>query len=385
MDSNVAIVDVERTQFGEYWNKDRFDLAWEVGKTLLDRTGYHRAGVDLFCFAVDYISDHEAAKLKQMLRVGDKEVRFFSGEAESGVLAIEYARRSIKSGNCKVAFVGSAERSMNTGTKHDYKNPFRRENGWYIEAGKIKMQLMNELNVTEESLAGIPVKAHFQACLNPKAQYQRMIKRKTVLASPYVRDAKPLRDYEKSFENCCAAEGMVLCDEDEARKHPKPVFIEGFGTAHYVDQEHCYNIPSIQTAVEKACKNVVRPSDVKLLQVSDSATPLEAVTLSNIMIPKNELEEILRNTFKNADEPEKQSPSWPYTLDKPVFVNTDGGDKAAGFPGSSTSYHRRVIETVEQLQNKTEKRQVPDLTCGLTVSIDDYIEMAASSHLLGVR
>lgn len=385
MDSGVAIIDVERTQFGEYWNKDRFDLAWEVGKTILDRTGYHRAGVDLFCFAVDYISDHEAAKIKQNLKVGDKEVRFFAGEAESGVEALEYARRSIGSGVCKVAFVGSAERSMNTGTKHDYKNPFKRENGWYIEAGKIKMQLMNELNVTEESLAGIPVKAHFQGCLNPKAQYQRMINRKKVLSSDYVKGAKPLRDLEKSFENCGAAVGMILCNEDEARKHPKPVFIEGFGTAHYLDQEHCYNIPSIQTAVEKACRNVVKPTDLKLLQVSDSATPLEAVTLSNIMISKNELEEILRNTFKNADEPEKQTPSWPYALDKPVFVNTDGGDKSAGFAGSSTSYHRRVDETVEQLRGETGKRQVPDLKYGLTVSIDDYIETAASSHLFGVR
>ena len=384
MDSNVAIVDVERTQFGEYWNKDRCDLAWEVGKNLLDRTGYHRAGVDLFCFAVDYISNHEAAKLKQNLKVGDKEVRFFAGEAESGVEAFEYARRSIGSGVCKVAFVGSAERYMNTGTKHDYKNPFKKENGWFVEAGKIKMQLMNELNVTEESLAGIPVKAHFQGCLNPKAQYQRMINRKKVLSSDYVKGAKPLRELEKSLENCGAAVGMVLCDEDEARKHSKPVFIEGFGTAHYVDQEHCYNIPSIQTAVEKACKNVVRPDDLTLLQVSDSATPLEAVTLSNIMIPKNELEEILKRTFKNADEPEKQKPSWSYELDKQVFVNTDGGDKT-GFAGSSTSYHRRVIETVEQLKGEADKRQVQGLNHGLTVSIDDYIEMSASSHLFGVR
>jgi len=384
MDSSVAIIDVERTQFTEHWKKDYFDLAWEVGKTLLDRTGYHRVGVELFSVA-GMKNEYEKSKFRQMLGVEDKEIRFCEGGSESGVLALEYAVRSIKSGECKVAFVGSSERSMNTGSEDEHKNLLKREQGWYVEAGKIKTQLMNELGVTEESLAGIPVKAHFQGSFNSKAQYQKIIKRKTVLASSYVRDAKPLRDYEKSFENCCGADGMILCNEDEARKHPNPVFIEGFGTAQHIDQEHCYNIPSIRIAIEKACKNIVRPDDLALLQVSDSATPLEAVVLSNIIIPQNELEEVLRNTFKNADEPEKQSPSWPYALHRPVFVNTDGGDKAAGFPGSSTSYHRRVIETVEQLQGKAGKRQVPDLNYGLTVSVDDYRAMAISSHLLGVR
>jgi acetyl-CoA C-acetyltransferase len=383
MGSGIAIIDVEMTQFSEYWKKDRFDLAWEVGKTLLDRTGYHRAGVDLFSIAGD-ISEYEKSKFRQNLGVEEKEIQFCGG-TESGVLALNYAIRSIKSGECKVAFVGSSEKSMNTGSEHDNNNLLKIGQGWFVEAGKIKMQLMNNLKVTEESLAGIPVKAHFQGFYNPKAQYQRIISRENVLNSPFVRDAKPLRDYEKSFENSCGAVGMILCDEDEARKHEKPVYIEGYGTSQYADIEHCYSIPSIRMAVERACKNVVKPSDLSLLQVSDSATPLEAVILSNILIPQNELEEILKNTFKNADEPKKQVPSWPYALDKPVFVNTDGGDKAAGFPGSPTSYHRRVSETVEQLQGKAGKRQVLGLSHGLTVSINDYRSMSISSHLFGVR
>ena len=385
MTSDVAIIDVERTKFTEDWKKDQFDLAFEVGKPLLDRTGYHRAGVDGFYLAGN-LSSYEAAKFRQMLGVKDKEVHFFMGGVESGVLALNYGIRSIKSGDCDVVFVGSSGRSLNTGTEHDYEDPImKRRQGWYVEAGKIKMQMMNSLDITEESLAGIPVKAHFQGSLNPKAQYQKIFNREKILKSPYDKNAKPLREFEKSHENCCGAVGMVLASEDEARKHNNPIFVEGFGTAQCRDKEHCYVIPSIQIAVEKACKNVVKPSEVPLLQVSDSATPMEAVTLSNLIIPENELEEVLRKTFRNADEPKKQNSSWPYELDKPVFVNTGGGDKADGFPDSATSYIRRVIETRNQLVGNAGKRQVQDLNHGLTISIDGYIEMAVSSHLFGVR
>lgn len=384
MKSNVAIVYIDVTKFGEHWSLDHFDSAWDVGKNVLEKSGYHRAGVGSFNFAGG-ISEYEKAKLKQMLRVPDKEIRFFEGGRESGITALEYAVRSIKSGECDVAFVGSSERSLNTGSNNNGENLLRKGDEFYIEAGKMKMQFMHDINVSEASLAGIPVKAHFQGYFNPKAQYQNFIKKASVLRSPFVEGAKPLRDLEKSFENSCGAVGMILCNEDEARKHPKPVFIEGFGTSYGVDKEHSYIIPSIETTIEKACKNVVNPKEISLLQIPDNATPLEAIALSNVRIPRNEIEEVLKNTFKNADEPEKQTPSWPYALDKPLFVNTDGGDKVAGLPGYPTSYLRKVVETFLQLRGEADKRQVPNVKHGLVLSIDDYREMSTSAHLLGVR
>lgn len=383
MKSNVAIVYAETTKFGEHWSMDHFDLAWEVGKNVLEKSGYHRAGVDSFHFAGG-ISEYEKAKIKQMLRVPEKEIRFFEGGREAGVTALEYAVRSIESGNSNVAFVGSSERSLNTGSNNN-ENLLRRGDEFYIEAGKMKMQFMRDLGVSEGSLAGIPVKAHFQGYYNPNAQYQMLIKRATVLRSPFVEGAKPLRDFEKSFENSCGAVGMALCNEEEAKKHSTPVFIEGFGTSHGVDKEHSYIVPSIETTIEKACKNVINPKELSLLQTPDNATPLEAIALSNFRVSRNEIEEVLKNTFKNADEPEKQTPSWSYALDKPLFVNTDGGDKAAGHPGYPTSYLRRVVETFTQLRSEANKRQAPNVKHGLVLSIDDYREMSTSAHLLGVR
>jgi acetyl-CoA acetyltransferase len=382
MNSNVAIVHAETMKFSENFDDDPFDYAWTVGKSVLEKTGYHRPNVGLFSFGCD-LTEYEEAKLRQMLGVPEKEKQFFRGR-ESGVQALNYALRSIQSGYYDIAFVGAAEKSLNTGNNNNY-NLLRKGDEYFIEVGKAKMQMMHELGVTEESLAGIPVKAHFHGSNNSQAQFRNLIRRANVLNSDFVEGAKPLRTYEIAFENSCGAVGMLLCSESEARKHHNPVFIEGFGTSQGVNEEHMYIVPSIEMTIEKACKNVINPKELSLIQVPDNATPLEAIALANSRISPNEIEEILKRTFVNADDTTKQSSPWPYELDKPLFVNTDGGDKAAGHPGYPTAYMRRIAETYLQLRGDAGKRQVQNITHGLVLSIDDYRQMATSAHLLGVR
>ncbi len=379
--------------FSEVWVGDQFDWAWTSGHDCLERASYRRSDMGLYSLCGE-LSDFDKYKLRKMLNV-EGEIKFFGGEEESAVNALDYAIIGIESGKYKSALVGASELSLEKCMceKPYEKNLLRKAGEWPIQQiAQIKLQAMKDLGIEERQFAGVPVKDHFHGSLNPAAQYSdresnKKITADRVLKSPYVEGCGPLRVLEKCFDNSGGSISIILTNDEEAKKHKKPVYFEGFGKSNKRgDEEKLYDIPSMRFAVEKACAGKISIDELNLLQIPDLGTPLEIIGLVNIgLIRSGEAKEILSKTFEKANEPAEHEKPWAYEIGRKVFVNTDGGDKAGGRPGPSTSFLRKTVETYQQVSGTAGERQIENPKFGVTVQTTDWRNPEFAAYLWGSR
>lgn len=373
--------------FSDVWTGDEFDWALTSGRDSLNKIDYGRDDIDLYCFCGD-ITDYDKYRLRTMLKI-DSEINFFGGERESPINALNYAIRGIESGEYKSAFVGASERRIEKCLyeKPHEKNLLRKEGEWEVQQiAQIKNQVMQQLEIDEKEFAGIAVKDHFQGVLNPAAQFQRAYDVNRIMSFGYVPDCGPLLNFEIPSENSCGAISLILVDDNEAKKH-NPVYYKGFGESHQQgNQEILWHIPSMEEAIGRACFDVVNSEELNLLQIPDIGTPYEFIGLINTnLIHFSEAKNVLEKSFKNSDNPKNQKAPWGYDVGKEIFLNTDGGDKAAGRPGESTAYFRRIAETYQQLSGTADKRQIEKPEFAVTIQTTDWMTPEHAVHLWGIE
>jgi acetyl-CoA C-acetyltransferase len=217
---------------------------------------------------------------------------------------------------------------------------------------------MHAYGTTEQQIALVAVKNHFNGSLNPKAHMQKEVTLETVTASKYV--AWPLKLFDCSLITD-GASCIILTKPELASKYTDlPVHIVGSGQAS--DTIGLYERQSLTSlkATKLAAKTAydmaqISPRQIDLAEVHDCFTFAELMAYEDLGFCK------IGESGKFVESGETQ-------LNGRIPVNTSGGLKAKGHPVGATGT-AQAYEMYLQLTGQAGKRQIKDAKIGLTHNV----------------
>lgn len=238
-----------------------------------------------------------------------------------------------------------------------------REWEWFVGANLPSLYAMmarmhmEKFGTGSEDLAGISIKNHRNATLNPKAQFRREISMDVALNSPFV--AEPLRLFDCSPISDGAA-AVILADETTAKEYTdKLVYLAACSQASdYLSLQNRTD-PITMSAVVQASKIAYRqanvsPDEIDIAEIHDSFTIAELIAYEDLgFVEKGKGKEMVR---EGRTEISGELP-----------VNTSGGLKACGHAIGATGI-RQAVEIALQLRGDAGKRQV-EAEKGLALNI----------------
>jgi len=217
---------------------------------------------------------------------------------------------------------------------------------------------MHEYGTTEEQMALIAVKNHYNGALNAKAHLQKQITLETALESRMI--AEPLKLYDCSLISD-GASCAILARPEIARKYAEtPVYITGSGhgsdTLALHERESLTSLRAAKNAAKEAYTMAgIEPTDVNVAEVHDCFTIAELIAYEDLGFCK---------PGEGGMFIEEGIPR----LDGRLPVNTSGGLKSKGHPVGATGT-AQLYEVYLQLTGQAEKRQVADCEVGLTHNV----------------
>jgi len=221
-------------------------------------------------------------------------------------------------------------------------------------------------------LSSVAVKNHRHGSLNPKAQFKREIKPEDVARSPPV--ALPIRTLDCAPISDGAA-AVVMCPLEMAKSFTEtPVEIvasaQASDTLALNQRKSITEMLATKVAAKKAFEMAkVQPKDIDVAEVHDNFTISEIMAVEDIgFFPKG--------------QGGRASLEGKTSLNGEIAVNTSGGLKARGDPLGATGV-AQVVELVQQLRGKADKRQVHDARIGLAQSVGGT-GATVIVHILGV-
>ncbi|MEW5913964.1 MAG: thiolase family protein [Thermodesulfobacteriota bacterium] len=299
---DVAIVGIGTTKFKSRWvDKTYYELAFDAAKMALEDAGIKKDRIDCAVYGIyndffqrqyqpdAFVHDYLGLGLKPMVRVN-------SGGATGGAaLRIGYAE--VASGLYDVCLVLGVEKCADTYNYEmrmstpevlrailytadmTYDNPAGRTaaSGFALAVVAHRDKFGNP---TEEQMAKVSVKNHFNATKNPIAQSPK------VLTVAEVMNSRMIVEPFKFYDNCLYTEGssaVILASREVAeRMTDKPVWISGLGASvDYVmpgNRPNIYTFESSRLAARKAydMAGVKDPlQDLDLAELHDAFTGTE--------------------------------------------------------------------------------------------------------------
>jgi acetyl-CoA C-acetyltransferase len=384
----VAIIGVGMTEFGELWDQSFRDLGIMAGFEAL-----HDANITSEKIDAMYVGNMSAGRFIDQEHVGAL-VADYSGLAKSnvpstrveaggasGALAVRQAFFSIASGVNNIVVVGGAEKMTDVGDEEVTNiQSAADDQEWETVFGATYPSLyalmaqrhMIDFGTTREMLSAVAVKNHRHGSLNPKAQFKREIKPEDVGRSPPV--ALPIRTLDCAPISDGAA-AVVMCPLEMAKSFTEtPVEIVASAQASdslaLNQRKSITEMLATKVAAKKAFEMAkILPKDVDIAEVHDNFTISEIMAVEDIgFFPKGQggLASLEGKTSLNGE----------------IAVNTSGGLKARGDPLGATGV-AQIVEIVQQLRGKADKRQVHDAEWGLAQSVGGT-GATVIVHILGV-
>ena len=217
---------------------------------------------------------------------------------------------------------------------------------------------MNKYGTTEEQLAHVSVKNHYNGSLNPKAHMQKVITLEKALSSRVI--AWPLKLYDCSLITD-GASCLILTKPELARKYTDtPVQIIGSGhacdTIGIYERESYTSLRAAKLAAKQAYEMAgVSPKDIDVAEVHDCFTIAEIIAYEDL-------------GFCEEGQGGRMAENEETRLDGRLPVNTSGGLKAKGHPVGATGT-AQAYEIYLQLTEQADKRQVKDVEIGLSHNV----------------
>jgi len=384
----VAIIGVGMTEFGELWDLSFRDIGIMAGFEAL-----HDANVSSDKIDAMYVGNMSAGRFIEQEHVGAL-VADYAGLAKnnipstrveaggaSGALAIRQAFFSIASGVNDIVVVGGAEKMTDVGDEEVTSiQSATADQEWETVFGATYPSLyalmtnrhMHDFSTTREMLSSVAVKNHRHGALNPKAQFKREIKPEDVERSPPV--AVPIRTLDCAPISDGAA-AVVMCPLDMAKNFAEvPVEIvasaQASDTLALNQRKSITEMLATKVAARKAFEMAkIQPKDVGVAEVHDNFTISEIMAVEDIgFFPKG--------------EGGRASMEGKTSLSGQIPVNTSGGLKARGDPLGATGV-AQIVELVQQLRGKADKRQVKGARYGLSQNVGGT-GATVIVHILGV-
>ena len=351
--SDVRVAGVGMTAFGASPERTGRDLFAEAADAALTDAAVPRTDVEALRYGnfMGELAEHQGHQgplMAEAAGVQAPSTRYESACASSAA-AIRDAVVAIRNGETDVCLVGGAERMTNLGTAGATEAlAIAADDLWEVGTGAtfpgvyglMATAYFETFGGSREDLAHVAVKNHDNALENEKAQYQRAISVKDVLAAPPV--SEPLGLYD-----CCpisdGAAAAVLVSETYAEAHDldAPVAITGTGQGGdrmaLADREHLARTPAATDAATEAYADAgVEAGDVAAFEVHDCFTIAEVLAIESLGVtPTGEGISAARDGLTTADG------------ERPV--NLSGGLKAKGHPVGATGASQ-IVELTKLLR-----------------------------------
>ncbi len=370
--TNVAIIGVGLTKFGEFWERSYRDLISEAGiKAIKD------ANIDGDEIQELYVGSMTPGLFIQQEHIGAlvadnagltgiPSVRVESACA-SGGMALRQAYLSIKSGAADIVVAGGVEKMTDASTDHAMVAlSGASDQEWEAFHGvtfpglyaMMARRHMLEYGTKEEHLAQVAVKNHHNGALNPNAQYQKEFTLEQVMNSGLVADPLKLLDCSPITDGAAA---VILASEKKARELcENPVWIAASESASDTLALHdrkslCRTEAAIIAAKKAYATAKIKPKDIDFAEVHDCFTIAELMAIEAL-------------GFCDFGKSGKFTEDGETALTGSIPVNTSGGLKAKGHPVGATGI-AQAIEAVLQLRGEAGKRQIKGAQRGLTHNV----------------
>ena len=384
----VAVIGIGMTKFGELWDKSFRDLVAEAGVKAIMDAGIE--GKDIDAMYIGGMSsggfveqEHVAPLAIEVAGLEDFHIPAtrVEGACASGGLAMRQGYIAVASGIHDIVLVGGAEKMTDVvGTEATNVLASAADREWEAFFGMTFPGLyalmaryhMHKYGTTQEQLASVAVKNHYNGSMNPNAQFNRKISIEDVLASPMVADPLHLLDCSPITDGAAAA---ILAPLDIAKKYTDKI-VKILASTQASDTISLHNrkrfdaLPAAIHAARQAYKMAgVEPKDIDVAEVHDCFTIAEIMAIEDL-------------GFFEKGEGGKATEEGLTAIDGQIPINTSGGLKAKGHPVGATGV-AQINEIVMQLRGEAGKRQVKDAEIGLTHNVGGSGGTAVV-HILGV-
>lgn len=361
----IFVKGVGLTKFGELWDKTLDDLILEASEKALKDSKIKKEQIDaVFIGNMLYgkISDqdHLGALATSLLGINVPATRV-EGACASGGLAVQSAIHSILAGQYKNVLVIGAEKMTDASTSQishalmGAGSEMERQAGLTFPAlyALMAKSHMQKYKTEKKHLAAVSVKNHFNASLNPNAQYPYEITLEKALSAPIVSDPFTIFDSSPITDGAGA---VILSSEGESGEVYISASESATDTLDLANRDSLTEIKATKLAAEKAYKKTgINPSDIDVVEVHDCFTIAEILAMEDLGFCK-----------KGAGGEFVFSGATKLTGKTPV--NTSGGLKACGHPVGATGV-KQIIEVTEQLRGVSGQRQVKNAKIGLTQNV----------------
>ena len=384
----VAVIGIGMTKFGELWDKSFRDLVAEAGVKAIMDAGIE--GKDIDAMYIGGMSsggfveqEHVAPLAIEVAGLEDFHIPAtrVEGACASGGLAMRQGYIAVASGIHDIVLVGGAEKMTDVvGTEATNVLASAADREWEAFFGMTFPGLyalmaryhMHKYGTTQEQLASVAVKNHYNGSMNPNAQFNRKISIEDVLASPMVADPLHLLDCSPITDGAAAA---ILAPLDIAKKYTDKI-VKILASTQASDTISLHNrkrfdaLPAAIHAARQAYKMAgVEPKDIDVAEVHDCFTIAEIMAIEDL-------------GFFEKGKGGKATEEGLTAIDGQIPINTSGGLKAKGHPVGATGV-AQINEIVMQLRGEAGKRQVKDAEVGLTHNVGGSGGTAVV-HILGV-
>ncbi len=370
--NKVYVIGYGLTTFGEHYEKDGAELATEAVNSAIDDNNIYKEEIDMAYFGTinspaDYMSSVQFHALKNCgLKIPS--IRIEAGNA-SGAAAFKQAYYSVKGAATDLIVVIGVEKLS------DFVKPEMMEEiaantidyQWEYEMGATVTSLyslitqahMEKHGTTMEELAAIPSKNHAHGVNNPNAQFRRALSADKFLNAKRIAD--PIGRFDLATP-CDGAVAIILASQDYVEKNnieKKVPVLASTQASDYLalhDRKRLDEFIATKIAADKAYKQAeIGPTKISFAEVHDSYPIGEILSLEDLgFFDKGQAAKAAINGITHIGG------------EKPI--NPSGGLKARGDPYGATGL-AQIVEVVQQLQGKAEKRQIDDAKYGLAQNV----------------
>ena len=349
--NKVAIVGTGQTKFSKD-NRDVEKLLFESASSCIQSVNNSDSNnIEGVLVSTNNNSKYLGAILSETMGIRPKISHSIENLCSSGTNAIISAYAYISSGLSDLVLVSGVESSTNPGQVLEWdKSRGSLEHPIYWGSMLTKSH-KRKFNTTEEELAIVSAKNHKQAMDNPLAYSNEPRTISEVMNSKQITDDLRILDCSRS---CSGSSSVLLASEEKAKTYSdQPIWITGIGqktTSASFTKNILDEIESTRIAANSAYKMAkIESKNIDVVEVHDAFSVCELMALSELGITSNEKSgEFVRNLFNTENR----------------MVNPRGGLIGAGHPLGATGISQ-TIEIINQLQGKSDKRQISNPETGL--------------------
>ena len=349
--NKVAIVGTGQTKFSKD-ERDVEKLLFESASNCIQSVNnYDSNDIDGVLVSTNNNSKYLGAILSETLGIRPKISHSIEHLCSSGTNAIISAYAYISSGLSDMVLVSGVESATNPGQVLEWDRSRGNLEHPIYWGSMLTKSHKRKFQTTEEELAIVSAKNHKHAMDNPFAYSNEPRTISEVMNSKQITDDLRILDCSRS---CSGSSSILLASEEKAKIFSdQPIEITGIGqktTSASFTKNILGEIESTRVAADLAYKMAkIEAKQIDVAEVHDAFSVCELMAISELGITaEDESGKFIRDLFNTENR----------------MINPRGGLIGAGHPLGATGISQ-TIEITNQLQGKSDKRQIPNPRTGL--------------------